>query len=544
MRGGGLVTEGPGALAGAIELTSMVATGAVATIAAGTRQAAEGRVLLGGKFAGGSLSFGLAGSGGVGFVPITADRRGIVDVAAAYENANARLRWVAPIGRDTEVQAGLSAFTDSRDRGVNFTENRSHGADASLRLVGRGQWGWTLLGYGQVRRFQSSFAAVDATRSTVRRTSFQHHVPGTGLGWSAEVRPPVSRVAVRFGADGRSTSGRSEEFTNYVAGAPTRERVTGGSSDTLGLFAEAAGRGGAIEWSASARLDRWRINPDNLRETILATNVLAVDQPFSVRSGTQPTGRLALGVAATNTLNLRSAAYAGWRLPTLNELFRPFRVGADAVGANAALKPERARGVEAGLDWRRGDLEFSTTAFINHLVDPIVNVTLGNGPGVFPQVGFVAAGGVFRQRRNAGTLRVRGVEAQGTARRGEWTAQVGAALSHARMSGSDLLGLRPAQTPALTATASLAWSRAAKDVRIILRHSGAQFEDDRNRLRLPPATTIDTFAAWPISQGATVTLRAENLLNAKVIAGLTNDGTRERATPRTLWFGLRFRSAR
>ncbi len=542
VRGAGLVGEGPGAIAGAIELTSALADGASAQAAAGSRRSAEGHLLVGGKVAGGQLSIGIAGAGGDGFVPVTADRRGIVDRPAPYENANARSRWVAPIGDATELQLNASGFTDSRDRGVNFTDNRSRGADASVRLVGRGRWGWTLLGYGQVRRFQSSFAAVDAARSTVRQTSFQHHVPGTGLGWSAEVRPPAGRLALRLGADGRSTKGRSEEFASYVAGAPTRERVTGGSSSTIGVFAEVAGEAGALDWSAAARLDRWQIDPDNLRETILATGVIAVDQPFATRSGAQPTGRLSLGTELGSKLSLRSAIYAGWRLPTLNELFRPYRVGSDAVGANAALKPERVRGVEAGLDWQLDGLELATTAFINDLIDPVVNVTLGAGPGVFPQVGFVAAGGIYRQRQNAGTLRVHGIEAQGTARRGDWMVRASAAWSQARMRGSDLSGLRPAQTPSLSAVASVGWSHAGKEARADVRYSSAQFEDDQNRLRLPAATTVDSFVAWPIAPGAALTLRAENLFNAKVIAGLTSDGVRERATPRTLWMGLRFRS--
>ena len=542
VRGAGLVGEGPGAIAGAIELTSALADGMNADVATGSRQAAEGRALVGGELGGGRLSFGVAGAGGAGFVPVTADRRGIVDRPAPYESASARLRWVAPVAVDTELQLGASAFTDARDRGVEFTDNRTRGADASLRLVGRGQWGWTLLGYGQVRRFRSSFAAVSADRSVVRQTSLQHDVPGSGLGWSAELRPPTGLAAVRLGADGRSVTGRSEEFASYVAGAPTRERVTGGSSSTVGLFVEAVGKHKRLEWSAAARLDRWRINPDNLLETILATGAVAVDQPFASRSGTQPTGRLALGASLGQGLSLRSAIYAGWRLPTLNELFRPFRVGADAVGANPALKPERVRGIEAGVNWRRSGVDLSATAFVNHLIDPVVNVTLGSGPGVFPQVGFVAAGGVYRQRRNAGSLNVTGVEAQGIIRRGEWTARASSAWSHARMSASDLAGLRPAQSPNFSAVASLGWSRSAKEFRVDLRYSGAQYEDDQNRLRLPSATTLDTFASLPLDSGAALTFRTENLFNANVVAGLTSDGVRERATPRTVWLGLRFRS--
>jgi hypothetical protein len=36
-------------------------------------------------------------------------------------------------------------------------------------------------------------------------------------------------------------------------------------------------------------------------------------------------------------------------------------------------------------------------------------------------------------------------------------------------------------------------------------------------------------------------VRAENLTNALVIAGIGSDGSIERATPRTLWIGLRLR---
>jgi outer membrane receptor protein involved in Fe transport len=110
------------------------------------------------------------------------------------------------------------------------------------------------------------------------------------------------------------------------------------------------------------------------------------------------------------------------------------------------------------------------------------------------------------------------------------------------MSASDLAGLRPAQSPNFSAVASLGWSRSAKEFRVDLRYSGAQYEDDQNRLRLPSATTLDTFASLPLASGAALTFRTENLFNANVVAGLTSDGVRERATPRTVWLGLRFRS--
>jgi outer membrane receptor protein involved in Fe transport len=72
-----------------------------------------------------------------------------------------------------------------------------------------------------------------------------------------------------------------------------------------------------------------------------------------------------------------------------------------------------------------------------------------------------------------------------------------------------------------------------------LRYVGAQFEDDLNRLRLPSALTVDGSLQLPLAKRLQLVARAENLLDAEVVAARTSDGTTERATPRTLWLGLR-----
>ena len=72
------------------------------------------------------------------------------------------------------------------------------------------------------------------------------------------------------------------------------------------------------------------------------------------------------------------------------------------------------------------------------------------------------------------------------------------------------------------------------------RRFGHQFEDDLNQARLPPATTLDAFGAWPLARGLQLIARGENLLDELVVAGIGNDGSVERATPRTLWIGLRY----
>ena len=73
------------------------------------------------------------------------------------------------------------------------------------------------------------------------------------------------------------------------------------------------------------------------------------------------------------------------------------------------------------------------------------------------------------------------------------------------------------------------------------RAIGAQYEDDLNRERLPPATTLDGSLALRLGPRLQLIARAENVLDATVIAGRAGNGVEERATPRTLWLGLRFR---
>jgi outer membrane receptor protein involved in Fe transport len=294
------------------------------------------------------------------------------------------------------------------------------------------------------------------------------------------------------------------------------------------------------------RIDRWRVSNGHLFEQAIATGDVQRDDHFGARSGWLPTARAGLLERVGNGVSLRSAAYLGWRMPTLNELFRPFRAGLDATAANPELKPERLAGVEAGVEYARGPLRLSLTGFVNRLKDAIANVTLGQGPGQFPQVGFVQAGGTFRQRQNVDAVKVRGIEASGEWASGPWFVRAGASVTRARVEGSGaaafLNGLRPAQTPKFAGTLAGGWERNGKGLQLVLRRVGAQFDDDLNDDILKAATTVDAYASWPLSRKLQLVLRGENITNALVEAAINGDGSVERATPRTLWIGVRLSS--
>jgi outer membrane receptor protein involved in Fe transport len=546
VRGGGSVANGPGALAGTIEMTSRADAGIGGEIDAGSRDSLEARARIGVAAGGGVLALSGRGERSDGFVPITKGTRGPADERAPYEQWSERGRWVAPLSSETELQASLSGFHDWRTRGTQFSSDRTNGADASLRLVGRGRWQWAVLGYWQWRNLRSSTAGLNAGRVTATRVLLQDSVPSHGLGGSIEVRPPMPQgIELRLGADARRTTGETRELTNYVAGDPTRRRFAGGETWTSGAFAEASADVHRVVLSGGARIDHWQVSGGHLFEQTIATGGVLRDERDPTRQGWLPTARGGVLAPLGGGFSLRSAAYLGWRMPTLNELFRPFRAGLDATAANSNLSPERLAGAEAGIDYAHGAWRLSVTGFVNRLRDAIANVTLGTGPGTFPQVGFVAAGGTFRQRENVDAVKVRGIEAGAQWTRGPWALSAGASWTHAQMEASGaaafLNGLRPAQTPTFAGTLSASWEQDGKGAELVLRRVGAQFEDDLNARVLKGATTIDAFASWPLARRLQMVARVENVTDALVMAGIGGDGSVERATPRTLWLGLRLR---
>lgn len=549
-RGGGSGYHGAGALAGTVELFSagpellgpLAVTGFY-----GSRESVDLVATSGVRLGGGALTLAGQYARGDGFVPIVAEDRGPADRAAPYEQASLALRAVVPVAAGIELQSSVAGFTDARERGTAFTDVRSRGADASVRLVGRGAWQWSALGYLQHRDFASGFASVNAGRVAASATLDQR-VPSTGMGARIELSPPLGGGAtLRLGGDLRGTSGRTQELYTYVAGNPTRRRVAGGETLTSGLFADFSLERGALTLSAGGRVDRWTITNGSLFEAPLAGGAVLTDARFANRSGWETSGRAGVAVRVAEPLSLRAAGYTGWRLPALNELYRPFRAGADATAANPLLDPERLQGVEGGIDLDPGaGFSLRGTIYWNRIDDAIGNVTLGSGPGTFPGVGFVAAGGAYRQRLNLDAVTAAGAELDLRWQAGPWRASASWAFTDARVEASGLAvaldGLRPAQTARHQGSATLGWTRNDAVLSLTGRYTGPQYEDDQNARQLAEAFTLDARIAVPLTAALSVEARGENLGDARVETAISGGDIVERAAPRTLWIGLRYRA--
>src|SRR5688500_3162740 len=103
-RGGGIVSFGPGALAGVIDLRSRSDRGVDAALEGGSRDSLRGHAYAGAEVGGGIVTLDVQGSRSDGFVPVTKGTRGTIDRRAPYDQASVRARWVTPLGGQTEAQ--------------------------------------------------------------------------------------------------------------------------------------------------------------------------------------------------------------------------------------------------------------------------------------------------------------------------------------------------------------------------------------------------------------------------------------------------------
>ncbi len=231
---------------------------------------------------------------------------------------------------------------------------------------------------------------------------------------------------------------------------------------------------------------------------------------------------------AADAVHLRASAYRGFRAPTLNELYRPFRVGNVETQANPALGAESLWGFESGIDiFPSGRWLVRLNAFRNHLVDPVGNVTVS-----------ISENGntILRRRDNLGTVDVTGLEGEATYLLGEkLELQFGYLYSSNRVRDT---GLRLPQVPVHQASSELRW-RGPIVVVGQARLIGAQYEDDLNDFRLGGFAVFDLMVSRSLGSSLELFLAAENLTDKRYATARTPE---ERlGEPRRLYAGLRFR---
>ncbi len=448
-----------------------------------------------------------------GYVLVAPDARGSVDTPAGSSHLTGRLTLERRLSPTATAFVRGALFGESRANGtplqVNDTDwqELSAGADVSTATAGA----FSLRAGYSTQTYHQTFTAVSAGReseSLTRRQRVPAEAAGIVVQWS---RGLGDDHALLVGAEVKRVEGRSDE-TPYVAGRPLPLVSAGGVDRTVAIFATdrwAIGSRNLI--TLGARLDRWSGGAKNVTELSPRASWL---------------------FRATPHLSLTAAGYGAFRAPTLNELYRSFRVGNVVTQANRELLPERLWGGEAGLSWSRPDdrLRLRAVGFAARIDDPIANVTLQSTPSL-----------ITRQRQNLGENRSRGVELDAEARTAAhlWV-RCGYAFTDATVlsfpANPSLEGNQVPQAPRHLATFGVRVSHIL-ELSVQARLSSAQFEDDLNLLRLAGYFTLDAQVSRRVRRW-TAFVAVENLTGERYEVGLTPTPTL--GPPFLFRAGLRF----
>ncbi len=455
-----------------------------------------------------------------GYIPVNEQDRGAVDTPLAFEYTTADFTLGRAISERARIFAGGSIYQESRNNGTYLQTNQTHFRQITLG----GDWQSTSLGtfqfraYGGPQLYDQTFSAIAPDRNSETLTRIQR-VPaqqmGSSIQWSRLLGSKQTLVA---GLEGQEVRGASDERV-YTQGVPSSVVGAGGRQRDIGPFVEDIIRL-TPKWmvTAAVRFDRWR-NYDGLTTTTpLArpspTTVFSfperVEQAFSPRVG--------VVYGLTEKLVVRASAYSAFRAPTLNELYRSFRLGNALTLANNALRAERLTGGEAGASYSALERRVTLrgTFFWDEIRQPIANVTLNIQPNL-----------ITRQRQNLGSTQQRGIQLDfETYLTSNITLSGGYQFVDSRVlsfpANLSLEGLLIPHVPRNAFTFQARYTNSRRlNVGLQGRFAGKEFDDDQNLLPLNRYFNLDGFVSIPLAHGVEVFAAAENLLNQRCDVGLT-----------------------
>ena len=495
-----------------------------------------------------------------GYPIVASGERGLVDNKAAVNFRNFMLRTQYEISPRVHAFARAGYFREERDNGKASTiDGKEEANDTTWKTASGGvrlrmpdESDLQLSVFTDFARFRSNFLAVPAVTPprSIGRMTLDQRVPTTGVGGMAQwSRAFGTRQFFTAGLDWRWVDGDSEENgLDAVTGTQvTLARISGGTQRSTGLYVQdlitAAPN---LTLTLAARIDRWRnYDGHNLETNVPSGTPTANHRPsLPDRDDTVASPRVAALYHVSNWLSVWGDLGWGFRAPTLNELYRQFRVGLVLTLANNQLGPERLVGGDVGIRIvPTSNISWRTTWFDNRVKDPVSNVTL-------TQVGQ----NVTQQRQNLGRTHVSGVQTDleyrlGSSYRISGAYLYGRARVTAFAANPGLIGKSLPQVPRHRGSVQFVYANPRYFTAAIgLQAIGRQFDDDVNMRGVPGRTepglpgyaVIEISASRAIGRNVELFAGAQNLFDREYFVGTlpTTIGT-----PRLVHGGLRLRFA-
>jgi outer membrane receptor protein involved in Fe transport len=427
-----------------------------------------------------------------GYVLVPQDQRGLVDTPAGTSDIGGSLKLSKNFGSNALGFVRLGSFGESRRNGtpLQINDTRITSLDLGTDWATDEAGDFSVRVYGSSEVFNQNFTAVAVNRNSETLTNRQRN-PSQQIGFAFQWRRLVAdRHSLAAGIEGRDVRGHSAE--TFVR--------AGGRQRTFGFFTNDSVQLGTWLLSFGGRVDRWR----NYDGFLNRTN-------FTDRSETAFSPRVSVLKRYENGISLSGSVYRAFRAPTLNELYRNFRVGNVVTNANSELSAERLTGGEIGVGVQTfGDVIFVRgNVFWSQINDSIANVTLTTTPAL-----------ITRQRQNLGAIRARGVELAAIVKPDRrWEIASEYLLSDSTVlrfpANTRLEGLLVPQIPRHQFQVQVSYTNQGWTAATQARFVSRQFDDDLNTLPLRRFFTLDAEASRSVSEQVGLFVAVQNLTGVR-----------------------------
>lgn len=521
LRGGASDLYGGQALSGVVQMLTRIpeATDADLDVSYGNQRTPSASGYIGHVFGKWTASLAADYFRTEGYIPVESSQRGLVDNPANSLHRNGELFLQRQISQRSRFFIRGLGYDDSRHNGTIIEVNRTRAWQAVAGLDVETAAGdlLQLRGYGGTEDDHQTFASVAANRASESLARVQT-VPSRQWGLSAQYSHLFSpRNTLLAGVDASSVTGESDDEI-FIAGNPSSLVNAGGHDVSVGVFAEDIARL-TSRWIVTGvfRVDHWQTLSGFSNTTSLLTSNF-VPTNFANRSETALAPKLASSYHLNDSIELRGSVYRSFRTPTLNELYRSFRLGNIVTLANQQLRAERLTGWEAGPAEKllNGKLRLQQSFFWASVHRPIANVTLSTTPAL-----------ITRMRENIGSTRALGFEAQADWELMKW-ADLAAQYQFVDATVTSfpanpmLVGNLVPEVPRHEFTFQTRYSNPAFFTAAVqARSSSSVFDDDLNTLPLDSYFKLDAFLSHRISSNMDVYIAGENLLSQHFMVART-----------------------
>ena len=539
LRGGASAFYGNSALSGAVNFLTLKPKEDAPILrfetSAGTQNTFDGSFYGAYVKSGWSFDLGAESFKTEGYIPVAEAERGAADIQTDSRHNNVFMTGGRSFGENARVFARGNYFTENRNNGTLLQYNQTRfrqlafGADFADEKFGAFQ----LLSFVETQIYDQTFSAVSTDRNTEALSRLQRvpsQAKGASLFWNRAFSDHVISSSFEF----RETRGFSDEV-GFFGGRATSVSSSGGRERTFSVFAQDVWRvTRKLNLSFGGRFDFWK----NFY-ALSATRSLITNQTsllnFPDRSESAFSPRIAALYQINDNFSFVASYAKSFRAPTLNELYRGFRVGSVVTLPNENLRAERADTFETGLNFtgfaRR--LNVRGNFFITKVSEPVFSVTLNATPAL-----------ITRQRQNVGETSASGVEIDAEfALRRDLRFSASYLLVDSRVTefpaNPELIDKLLPQVARHQFTFQSVYRPQEKfSLGLQGRISGSQFEDDQNTLRLLPFFTLDAFASYRLPKNFEIFAAVENVFNNRYEIGRTPILTV--AAPIFMRVGLRF----